>query len=287
MAIITISHQLGCNGARIAQAVAERLGYQCAGSEMLAKAAHEYGLGEDRLSELGETKPSILDRLEAETRIYIAVMQNAVLDVALQDDVIVLGRGGQWLLRDLPHVVRVRIVASFDERVRRLAAALTAQDDRRHGLQAARDAIIDLLQRDDADKRGRMRYLYDRDINDPELYDVVCNASRDDMGMMTDGIVALARHPTFATTDESRRPLVDRAVASRVRVALMMDERTRGAKHSAIEVDAGRVRITSTAARAVVDAVARSVPGVESVHVDEPAEQGVQPLWRLYRSLFQ
>jgi hypothetical protein len=47
------------------------------------------------------------------------------------------------------------------------------------------------------------------------------------------------------------------------------------------------VRITSTAGRAVVDAVARSVAGVESVHVDEPAEQGVQPLWRLYRGLFQ
>ena len=254
---------------------------------MLAKAAHQYGLGEERLNELGETKPSTLDRLAAETQVYIAVMQNAVLDVARQDDLIVLGRGGQWLLRDIPHVVRVRIVAPFDERVRRLADVLAAEGERRPGLHAARDAIVDLLQRDDADKRGRMRYLYDRDINDPELYDVVGNGSRDDLGMIIDGIAALARHPTFATTDESRGLLAERAVASQVRVALMMDERTRHAKHSAIDVAAGTVHITGTAPRAVVDAVARTVPGVGTVRVDEPPEQLVQPPWRLYHGLFQ
>ncbi len=42
--------------------------------------------------------------------------------------------------------------------------------------------------------------------------------------------------------DESRRRLVERAVASRVRVARMMDERTREALRE--RVDAG-VRITS------------------------------------------
>ena len=80
-------------------------------------------------------------------------------------------------MRGIPHVIRVRIVAAFDERVRRLTDSLVADTGRRHGLTAAHDAIVELVRRDDADKRGRMKYLYDRDIDDPELYDVIINAT--------------------------------------------------------------------------------------------------------------
>ena len=283
MAIVTISHQLGSGGGRIAEIVTTRLGYECVSSEILAKAAHEYGLTEERLAELGEVKPSLLDRLEAETQTYIAVLENAVLEVALPDDIIVLGRGAQWLLRGIPHVIRVRIVAAFDERVRRLTDSLVADTGRRHGLTAAHDAIVELVRRDDADKRGRMKYLYDRDIDDPELYDVIINATRDEIDLMADTVVVLARDSRFTTTDESRRCLLNRAVASRVRVALMMDERTRDATHSAIEAEAASVRIASSAPRASVAAVAHSVSGVENVRVEPLADGVVRSLWHLYQ----
>ena len=125
MAIVTISHQLGSGGGEVAHAVAERLGYRSVGAEVLAEAAQRYGLVEERLTRLGEAKPAFLDRLAAETQTYIAVMQSAVYE-AVHDDVVVLGRGGQWLLRDVPHVLRVRLVAPFEVRVRHLAEAFTS-----------------------------------------------------------------------------------------------------------------------------------------------------------------
>jgi hypothetical protein len=132
-----------------------------------------------------------------------------------------------------------------------------------------------------------MRYLYDRDVDDPELYDLVVNATRDALDVIADGIVALARHPTFITTDEGRRRLSDRALASRARVALLLDERTRNSRHPTIDAQAGTVRITSTAPRGVVDDVVGSVPGVQRVHVDEVSESPVTSLWHVYRTLIQ
>jgi hypothetical protein len=61
--------------------------------------------------------------------------------------------------------------------------------------------------------------------------------------------------------------LVDRAIASRVRVALMVDERTRRFGYCEVESTMGWVRVTTRAPAAVVRAVARAVEGVQQVQV--------------------
>ncbi|HEY7540706.1 MAG TPA: cytidylate kinase-like family protein [Methylomirabilota bacterium] len=269
MAIVTISHQLGSGGNVIARAVADRLGYQCIGGEILAKAAQVYGLAEDRLTRLGEAKPSVLDRLGLEAQTYIAVMQNAVLDAALADHVVLVGRGGQWLLRDIAHALRVRIIAPLDERIRRLQDGMATQVGGEASARTARDALERLLRRDDADKLGRMRYLYDCDLNDPLLYDVLINNRGADGGAATEAIVSLAHRPGAEPTAASMQRLVDRAVASRVRVALMVDERTRRFKHFDAEATNGSIRVTTRAPAAAVEAVARAVDGVRQVEVTE------------------
>ncbi len=270
MAIITISHQLGSGGGAIARAVADRLGYQCLGGEILAKAAHAYGLAEDRLTRLGEAKPGILDRLGFEAQTYVAVMQNAVLDAALGDHVVLVGRGGQWLLRDITHALRVRIIAPFDERSRRLQDGMAAQVGGAASARTAREALEKLLRRDDADKLGRMRYLYGCDLNDPLLYDVfINNSGADGAGAAAEAIVLLAHRPGVEPTAASMQRLVDRAVASRVRVALMVDEGTRRFKHFDVEAANGSIRVTSRAPAAAVEAVALAVEGVRQVQVIE------------------
>jgi cytidylate kinase len=269
MAIITISHQLGSGGGVIAQAVADRLGYQCIGGEILAKAAHAHGLAEAKLTRLGEVKPGILERLGLEAQTYVAVMQNAVLDAALGDHVVLVGRGGQWLLRDITHVLRIRIIAPFDERIRRLEEGMAKQVGGAAHARTAPEALETLLRRDDADKLGRMRYLYDRDLNDPLLYDVLITNRGADVSALVEAIVLLAHGPGVEPTADSLQRLVDRAVASRVRVALMVDERTRRFKHSDVEATKGSIRVTTRAPAAVVEAVALAVEGVRGVQVAE------------------
>jgi cytidylate kinase len=99
MAIITISHEIGAGGPEIGQQLAARLGYRYVDQDLVSNAAQRYGLLEEKLSHLDESKPSLFERFDAETRRYITVIQTALYEFAEQDNVVLMGRGGQWLLR--------------------------------------------------------------------------------------------------------------------------------------------------------------------------------------------
>ena len=86
--------------------------------ELLQDAVRRYGLAEEKLSHLDESKPSLFERFDAETRHYITILQTTLLEFAEVDNVVLMGRGGQWLLRGIPHVLRVRLIAPFEHRVR-------------------------------------------------------------------------------------------------------------------------------------------------------------------------
>ncbi len=264
MAIITISHQMGTGGPEIGMTLAKRLGYRYVDQELISDAARRYGLAEERLSHLDESKPSLFERFDVETRRYITVIQTALLELAEMDDTVLMGRGGQWLLRGIPHVVRVRIAAPFDQRVRywiRRTAELTGETP---SLRAA----TDFVRRDDSDKAGRMKYLYEVDISDPMLYDAVINTEKLALEAVVSLVEGLARRPEFATTDAAREIVTSRALASRVQVALATHPETR--KHR-ITVDAseGVVTLEGTAALEQAVEVARSVPGVRLVKTQQ------------------
>src|SRR6059036_4039248 len=127
MAIITISHEMGAGGPEIGMSLAKRLGYRYVDQELIQDAVRRYGLLEEKLSHLDESKPSLFERFDAETRRYITVLQTAVFEFAEQDRVVLMGRAGQWLLRGLPHVLRLRVMAPFDRRVKRLSKKLSGQ----------------------------------------------------------------------------------------------------------------------------------------------------------------
>src|SRR5437016_6507313 len=119
MAIVYISHQMGAGGPEIGMKLAQRLGYRYVEQELLLDVARRYGLAEDKLSHLDESKPTLFERFDTETRHYITILQTALLDVAEMDNAVLMGRGGQWLLRGIPHAFRARVIAPFEVRVKR------------------------------------------------------------------------------------------------------------------------------------------------------------------------
>src|SRR5512132_973964 len=171
MPIVTLSHEIGAGGPEIGQQLAARLSLHYVDQELISQAALRYGLLEQKLSNLDEAKPSLFERFDAETRRYITVLQTALFEFAEKDQVVLMGRAGQWLLRGIPHVVRVRVMAPFDLRVKRLGKKLSGQ----MGEQTNPRTVHDMARRDDQEKLGRMRYLYEVDVRDPSLYDLVVN----------------------------------------------------------------------------------------------------------------
>src|SRR6266852_1091493 len=113
MAILTISQEMGSGGAEIGLTVATRLGYTYVDNEELLSRAQRYGLAEERLARLAEDRPTWIERFDAETRRCIMALQSVLYEFAQDDDVVLMGGGGQWLLRGVPHALRTRIVAPF------------------------------------------------------------------------------------------------------------------------------------------------------------------------------
>ena len=260
MAIIAISHQMGAGGSEIGMDVAQRLGYHYVDQELIQDAVRRYGLAEDKLSHLDESKPTLFERFDAETRHYITILQTTLLEFAESDNAVLMGRGGQWLLRGIPHVLRVRVIAPFEHRVRQWIKR-TAEVG---GEAPHQRAAADLLRRDDSEKAGRMRYLYEVDLADPALYDLVINSEKLRYEAAIGMIEHVVRRPEMATTDAARRIVGSRVLASRVQVALATHPETRRYRIT-VEAQDGVVTLEATAALERALEVARDVPGVKEV----------------------
>jgi cytidylate kinase len=255
---------MGAGGPEIGMAVAQRLGYHYVDHELLEDAVRRYGVAEEKLSHLDETKPSLFERFDTETRHYITVLQTTLLEFAEADNVVLMGRGGQWLLRGIPHVLRLRIIAPFELRVRQWIKRVAGQS----GETPNQRAVVDLIRRDDAEKAGRMRYLYEVDIVDPSLYDLVVNTERLKCEPVVEMVERALRRPELATTEAGGRVVAARALASRVQVALATHPDTRRYRVT-VEADGGVVTLEGTAALDKAVEVARTVPGVIQVKTQQ------------------
>jgi len=258
MAIVTIAHETGSGGPEIGIELAKRLGWRYVDRDMLSEAAHRYGVGEEKLAELDEKKPSLFERFDVETRQYITVLQSALLDVAEQDNVVINSRGGQVLLRGIGHALRVFVIAPFELRVKRVMRKMAAQAQ--EGVDVR--TTVEMVRHSDQEKHGRIRYLYDVDWGDPSLYDFVLNTEKLTVDAGVEAITGLVR--SLASTPESYQQVRDRALASRVRSALAAHPETRRYRLT-VESDRGVIRLEGTAALERAIEVAQTVPGVVDV----------------------
>ena len=264
MAIITISPQMGSGGPEIGMALAQRLGYRYVDQELIADAVRRYGLAEEKASHLDESKPTLFERFDVETRRYITVMQTTLLEFAEQDNHVLMGRGGQWLLRGIPQVLRLRVIAPFEMRVKqwiKRTAEMTGDTPNQR-------AAVEFVRRDDTERAGRMRYLYEVDLDDPSLYDIIVNTEKLRYEAAVDMVERAVRRPEMATTEDGRKLLASRVLVSSVQVALASNPETRRYRIT-VEARDGIVVLEGTAALDRAVDVARTVPGVREVRTQQ------------------
>src|SRR4029079_13085029 len=264
MALIAVSTRRGGGGPEIGMALSQKLGYRYVDQELLQDAVRRYGLDEDKLSHLDESKHTFLERFDNETRHHITVLQTTLLELAELDNAVFMRGGGQWLLRGVPHALRVGLLAPFAHRVKqwiKRVAAMTGETPNQR-------AAADFVRRDDTEKAGRMRYLYEVDINDPMLYELMVNTERQTYDAVVQMLETVVRRPEMTTSEAGRKVVAARALASRVQVALATHPETRRYRIT-VEAQDGVVTLEGTAALDHAVEVARSVPGVRDVRTQQ------------------
>ena len=118
MPVITISRGSYSGAKAVAEKVAERLGFECISREILLEAAREFDVSEVELLRAFRDAPSILERFTFRKERYIAFIRAALLNHFQKDNVVYHGLAGHFFVKGVFHVLKVRIIADMEERVR-------------------------------------------------------------------------------------------------------------------------------------------------------------------------
>lgn len=126
--IITISREFGSGGRTIGKAAAQKLGIPCYDAELITEMAKQSGFAEDYVREAGEYAPGGLlnsmftSRAGGPTNedILWQIQCNMVAQLAKKGSCVIVGRCGDYILRDRPDVLKVFVHADMAFRAKRI-----------------------------------------------------------------------------------------------------------------------------------------------------------------------
>ncbi len=189
MATITISRQFGAGGRTLGEEVADKLGYNLIDENMIEKIADKAKVSPNWvksiekeaggpllrfISGMGPFRKSYVERLSEHKKgyidghIYVNLLHEIIKELAEEGDCVIIGRGGQYVLRDHENVWHLLLVADYEDRVKFM--------EKNYNLSKRQATLI-------VDKQGKRRknlyrYFGKEDYDQPYLYHLVLNLSK-------------------------------------------------------------------------------------------------------------
>ena len=260
MAILTISRGSYSKGKEIAEKVAQELGYECIARKVLLEAKEEFDVPEIKLIRAIHDAPSILSSLSYGKEKYISFIRAEILNHFKKDNVVYHGLAGHFFVNGIPHVLKVRIIADLEDRVR--------LEMEREGI--SREKALQILQKDDAERRKWSEHLYGIDTRDPVNHDLVIHIHK----LTVIDAVHMICHATnleqFQTTTESQRAMDDLALAAQTK-AVLMDLKADlqvSAKDGIVLIRTEAPVLHSEPLAQQIEKIAKTVPGVKDTQIE-------------------
>jgi len=208
MAIVTISRGTHSGGKQLAESLAEKLGYRCLSrEELLTGVANKYGVGDDTLSEALHYKPGFLEGTKLGKIHYIAFVRAALCREVRCNEVVYHGQGGHLLLTGVPHILRVRVIADIEFRIK---AAMNYHS-------ATKEKAIDLIKAVDHHRATWMISIYQTDWQDASRCDLVIDLEHMSIDSACELLVHAVGGPRLKTTPESQQIMDDLVLSSDIR----------------------------------------------------------------------
>ncbi len=259
MPVIAMTQEMATLGKDVALGVCEALGLQQVRHEVGDVVAGKMHVKKALIRRIREGKASKIEKWAADEKTISIFTAEEVYDRAVKGNVLIRGWGGTLLLKNVPHIPRIRVCAPMQVRVQRLMERLETDDE-----ELARREI----QVDDAARAARMEEAFEVKWGDPTLYDLTLNTGRVPIAQCVEQVLALARSPAFQETPASRQVLADLALQARARAALRADERTDGIDID-IRVSGGEVQLRGIVVdereKRMCQEVVNAIPGVKGV----------------------
>ena len=210
MAIITISRGSYSRGKEVAEKVASHLGYKCISREVLLDASEHFHIPEMKLVRAIHDAPSILDRFSRSRQAFISYIRYALVQYVKEDNVVYHGLAGHVLLKGIPNVLKVRVIADLSDRVR-------AEMKRE---KISEEAARSLLLKDDEERRKWTHTLYGVDPRNSSLYDLVVHVHKLTVDDAVEIISDAAQRAPFKTIKQVQQKIEDYGMACRLKAGL-------------------------------------------------------------------
>jgi len=164
MAVVTISRDLGSGGHEVGRMISSGLGYRFVDRESIFERLRAAGNKWEKWTQgFDEHAPKLWEKYDWSYYGFVAVLQGTIMNEASYDNVVIIGRGGNYLLSGVPFALRVRVVAPLRERIERVS--------RCEGIDT--ESARWLIARTDRERAGFLMTVYGRDGRDPADYDLV------------------------------------------------------------------------------------------------------------------
>lgn len=169
MPLITITQGLGCTGEEIAERVAAALNVQLYDDARLQQTAQTMGKEFDGLKQFDERAPGFFDRLVSnKPDMFLDLVEALIYEVAKKGEGVIIGHGGQFLLRDFGCALHVLIYATHSTRIQQVARKE----------EISREVAERLVRKSDENQSGFFQFAFHREWNDLSLFDLVISTEK-------------------------------------------------------------------------------------------------------------
>jgi len=177
---------------------------------VLQEAAEALGASEEAFRGKFETTPGLWGRLTHAREKYVLAVQTALAEWCTRGDLVYHGLSGQHLLKGLPGIFRVRLIAPLEMRIK----ALLESHPQMNASQA--EAFINHV---DQDRSRWVKVMYGADVTDPTLYDLTITLRTHTIESACETIATAVAQPQFQITDEVEAEIFSFAAESRDRLS--------------------------------------------------------------------
>ena len=200
MAVITISKEFGTEGEKVASRVAEKLGYEYIGKNLVADIAKELHISESEAATFRKASQSrilrfvdrytcsivqkVVDREHGclDDKNYYEVTKKLVENVYDAGNVIILGWGSQCLLKEKPNTLHVRLIKDNDLKIKEVMQAENLSSK----------AAKDYIDREENDLKAYIKQYFNEDWNAAHLYHLIIDMGKTSVekavGMICDNV---------------------------------------------------------------------------------------------------
>ncbi len=202
MAVITISREFGAGGKTLGTILSEKTGYSLIDQEIIEKVAEEANVSPDWIKSIenesrgwltkfmfgkgpyrvGYADPILLNQDGyIDGHIYIELLHKIMPKIADEGNTIIVGRGGQCILKDRKDAIHLLLVAKPEDRLKFMENTYNM---------SSRQATM-IVERMNKRRANLFQYFGVKDYNSPQRYHMVLNISKVGMDKAAQMVLAL------------------------------------------------------------------------------------------------